>query len=313
MTLRAVIVALISTGVAGCGAKSTTTSTPGPMPPVAVTPPALPPDMVGSFAPVGWLLGDWHAAEGGDAVHWVAADGTLYGVRFAGGSWRVMIIDDGDGKADKADGLRRHIDLGEGLAEIEQREVKAEDGYVRFGTGGAEIGISIEYRLDLEQLVVTESVGPERREEHATELVGRSGRSMPPAPVRYRRTSDDAAPELEAADRAFDADTAAEGVAGWVKWFAPDGVLWRGERFAGRDAIGAKLQPTLETGALRWQPVASRMLGDGIGFTVGTATWTAKADAAPSWRGSYVTIWRKQADGTWKVAYDTGRTAQPAM
>jgi ketosteroid isomerase-like protein len=61
----------------------------------------------------------------------------------------------------------------------------------------------------------------------------------------------------------------------------------------------------LSTGTLAWEPFASGG-SDRIGFTVGKATFAAK-DPANSWRSSYVTIWRRQDDGAWKVWFDTGR------
>ena len=51
------------------------------------------------------------------------------------------------------------------------------------------------------------------------------------------------------------------------------------------------------------------MLGHGdLGYTVGT--WERRA--APGGgqtavtRGNYLTVWKKQADGAWRVSFDTG-------
>lgn len=72
---------------------------------------------------------------------------------------------------------------------------------------------------------------------------------------------------------------------------APD-LVEADRRFAAdRDPIASGLAPTAATtGAL--------------GFTVGT-TRPTPADTAPR-RGAYVTIWRRQDDGTWSVLFDTG-------
>jgi ketosteroid isomerase-like protein len=64
----------------------------------------------------------------------------------------------------------------------------------------------------------------------------------------------------------------------------------------------------LTSGRLDWAPIASGKSGD-LGFTVGKATFTgAKPD--DGWRSTYVTIWRRQPDGAWKVLFDTGRVVQ---
>ena len=114
------------------------------------------------------------------------------------------------------------------------------------------------------------------------------------------------APELEAADLAFAKDVDARGVAGWTAAFAPDGVMVRrGQRLIGHDAVAEAIAPVLTDGKLAWAPIASRRQGD-VGFTVGKATHTGK----DSWKSTYITMWRKQADGSWKVLLDTGRPAQ---
>jgi len=43
---------------------------------------------------------------------------------------------------------------------------------------------------------------------------------------------------------------------------------------------------------------------------VGRASSPAHDHAADGWRSTYVTIWRRQPDGAWKVLFDTGRIVQ---
>jgi len=121
----------------------------------------------------------------------------------------------------------------------------------------------------------------------------------------FHRTTAAAAPELEAADVAFAKDVDARGVAGWTAAFAPDGVMVRrDQRLIGHDAVAEAITPVLGDGKLAWAPIASRRQGD-VGFTVGKATHTGK----DPWKSTYLTLWRKQADGSWKVQLDTGRPA----
>jgi ketosteroid isomerase-like protein len=82
--------------------------------------------------------------------------------------------------------------------------------------------------------------------------------------------------------------------------------MWRRSgRVEGAAAIAEAMRETLTDGTLSWAPIASRRLGD-LGFTVGKASYRGKE----SWRSTYVTIWRRQADGSWKVLFDTGRLVQ---
>jgi len=99
--------------------------------------------------------------------------------------------------------------------------------------------------------------------------------------------------------------TRARGVDGWVDAFAPDGWMLRAAGKVERAAIADVMRPLLTAGTLSWAPVASGKAGN-LGFTVGKATFTG-ATPADGWRSSYVTIWRQQPDGSWRVLFDTGR------
>ena len=62
---------------------------------------------------------------------------------------------------------------------------------------------------------------------------------------------------------------------------------------------------------LSWTPIRGEVIGAGdIGYTTGRSVFRQK-DAngkVTERRGQYVTIWRKQTDGSWKVVFDTGST-----
>jgi ketosteroid isomerase-like protein len=73
----------------------------------------------------------------------------------------------------------------------------------------------------------------------------------------------------------------------WAPFFAPDG-------------------PTLT-----WAPTTGEVIGAGdLGYTTGRSVFSTKEADGKSTerRGQYITIWKKQADGSWKVIYDTGST-----
>jgi len=132
------------------------------------------------------------------------------------------------------------------------------------------------------------------------------------------RASDRDTPALMASDARFDADVAARGVDAWVEWFAPNGVQGRGDRppVVGHAAIRALMEKSLGQGAtLRWKPKRAQVVVPGkLGTTTGRYEFRSKdAKGKPvKATGTYLTVWQKQADGTWKVIYDTGVPDPPA-
>ncbi|MBE0593988.1 MAG: DUF4440 domain-containing protein [Gemmatimonadales bacterium] len=118
--------------------------------------------------------------------------------------------------------------------------------------------------------------------------------------------------DLMDADRAFAIATAEQGTAGWVSFFADDGTMFRGGKpVVGHDAIRALMAPALDNDAysLTWAPEVGEIAVSGdLGYTRGR--WESRSagqDGAVSVRtGSYVTIWKKVADGSWKVTLDIG-------
>ena len=117
--------------------------------------------------------------------------------------------------------------------------------------------------------------------------------------------------ELMAADRAFDAATQAEGSSGWVRFFDAQGAMvqqGRGE-IRGLDAIQGAVASLDEPGfTLTWEPVRAAGSDDGtLGYTVGRyESRTVLAGDTTVAHGLYVSIWRRQPDGSLKVVMDLG-------
>jgi uncharacterized protein (TIGR02246 family) len=118
---------------------------------------------------------------------------------------------------------------------------------------------------------------------------------------------------LMAADRAFDSATAASRLEGWVGFFADSGRQTdrHGDFVIGHDAIRAHMAGFLgdTTYQLRWKPDHARVSGDGtLGYTMGRSeTWKRQGDSSVVvGRSRYLTVWRKQRDGSWKVDADIG-------
>jgi ketosteroid isomerase-like protein len=266
----------------GCSGAAATAPTPHRAPPAASA------ELSPALAPLAWWLGDWDAADGNGAEHWVAAGGAIYGVSLHRGTFEVMIVDDGDGPT--SDGVLRFYAMPDGARSVEFRQQAVAERAATFANEAHDFPKTIGYRIEGDGLVAV--LGGGGKEER----------------FAFKRGTAHPAPALEDADRVFAADTGKRGVEGWVAAFdAGGGMVRRGARVE-RAGIAEVMQPLLSSGRLDWAPIASGADGD-LGFTVGKATFTG-AKPEDGWRSTYVTIWRRQADGSWKVLFDTGRPVQ---
>lgn len=127
------------------------------------------------------------------------------------------------------------------------------------------------------------------------------------------------APEqvLLKADRDFAQATAQRRLEGWMEYMAEDAVLFSAKPVVGKSAIRDFQAPAFANPEfqLQWQPTRAEMFPSGdMGYTVGRYELHAKnAKGEPVVRhGSYLTVWKKQADGSWKVVADGGSPDKPA-
>ena len=82
----------------------------------------------------------------------------------------------------------------------------------------------------------------------------------------------------------------------------------------GREAVAKEWAPYFQTNGprLTWKPTKAEILGHGdLGYTVGSwerraAPAGGQAPATAVTRGNYLTVWKKQSDGAWRIAFDTG-------
>jgi hypothetical protein len=246
-----------------------------PAPPSSELSPAL--------VPLAWWLGDWQGERGTE--QWVAAGGAMFGIALAkDGTFEVMIVDDAPGPG-PADGVRRFIAMPNGgdATEFVERAIAGES--VTFANDAHDFPKTVAYRKAAPGLVATIAGGDKSIDFEF-------------APATLAR-----APALEEADLAFSADTGKRGLAGWLAAFEDQGgMIRKGKRVEGHAAIAELMTELLASGTLAWTPIASGVAGK-VGFTVGKATFSG----AKPWRSSYVTIWRQQPDGSWKVWFDAGR------
>ena len=119
------------------------------------------------------------------------------------------------------------------------------------------------------------------------------------------------------ADRAFARATAANGTESWVTTFTEDGMMFNGSQpVVGHGAIRDFMGPAFDSGnfSLTWDPVAGEISGSGdLGYTRGR--WESRATSSDGSEivriGMYVTIWRLNAEGEWRVALDIGAPDEP--
>ena len=98
----------------------------------------------------------------------------------------------------------------------------------------------------------------------------------------------------------------------FVTYFAEDGVeLDDGGGISSRDAI-RKQPPWPEGTSLTWTPVKADMAASGdLGYTYGNYVFKSKdKEGKPvTHYGKYMSIWKKQKDGSWKVVVDMGNSS----
>jgi len=130
------------------------------------------------------------------------------------------------------------------------------------------------------------------------------GRSAPPAAKR------DA---LLAADRAFDAATAERKIEGFSSFLADNVSTLRADQpvLRGKAALQQDWKSLLENRSisLRWQPISAEISKSGdLGYTVGSYVMnrTDEKGSVILGTGKYLTVWRLQNNGAWKVEFDTG-------
>jgi hypothetical protein len=244
--------------VAACGGSALPPAGPSPTASAPATPTA-------TLADLGWLAGQWHSPE--LDVRWQLVAGALYGISLTDTGFEVTIIDDNDDAGTPGPIVLTTWPSGGDPVTFPLRSVSADV---------IELGSSLRF---------TRTANGLQRE------LGKDSFTVVHAPVV-------SAPELEASDRTFAIESQRDGSEAWIRWFAPDGAMWRGTRITGVDPIRAAVTKTLDAGPLAWVPVASGIRGK-LGFTLGTYTFGNR-------RGSYCTIWKQTVAG-WRIAFDVGR------
>ena len=124
--------------------------------------------------------------------------------------------------------------------------------------------------------------------------------------------------EMMAADREFSRVTGEQRLAGFVTFMDDSVGTLRPDSpvIHGREAMAGRWKRLLDNAdlSLDWEPIYAEASGSGdFGFTVGRSVFKQRGEKG--WEvagtGKYVTVWRRQQDGSWKVLFDSGVNDSP--
>lgn len=111
--------------------------------------------------------------------------------------------------------------------------------------------------------------------------------------------------ELLAADRAFAAKAAADGVpAAFNAYAAEDALIVTSDSLSnGRAGIAARYQNWPEGARLEWAPETGRVSARGdMGWTWGNSTYVGPDGVRQT--GRYISVWTRDYEGEWRFAFD---------
>ena len=113
------------------------------------------------------------------------------------------------------------------------------------------------------------------------------------------------------AEHAFAKAAAERGVEGWMEFMAPNAVELLAEPLVGLDQIRAGMNKSFNSPGfkLTWEPTKAEFLGSGdVGFVVGRyeVHYIDSDGKSQVGHGTYLTTWKQQKDGSWKVVSDIG-------
>jgi ketosteroid isomerase-like protein len=123
--------------------------------------------------------------------------------------------------------------------------------------------------------------------------------------------------ELLKADSDFSAMSVKEGMfSAFLFYIADDGVILRDNSLPskGKETLRERFAGKSDTSfVLSWEPLYEKISESGeLGYTYGIHTNLEKATGHIS-KGTYITIWEKQADGSWKFVLDSGTQGLPDL
>jgi ketosteroid isomerase-like protein len=128
---------------------------------------------------------------------------------------------------------------------------------------------------------------------------------------------DDSAGILLKTDRDFSEMSVNGGMfSAFLCYMAEEGVILRDNSYPskGKQALRERFSGKSDTSfVLSWEPLYEKISISGeLGYTYGIHTTLDKATGQVT-KGTYITIWQKQTDGSWKFILDTGTQGLPDL
>ena len=117
---------------------------------------------------------------------------------------------------------------------------------------------------------------------------------------------DEAVRSMVDAERKFYESGQAKGTrAAFLEWLADDAIVFRPGPVNGKEAWSKRTETGFD---LVWEPAFAAIARSGdFGYDTGPSKWRArKTDPEFSGYGHFISVWKKQKDGAWKVALDCG-------
>lgn len=116
---------------------------------------------------------------------------------------------------------------------------------------------------------------------------------------------------LVEAERSFSRTSEEKGIReAFLTWLAPDAVVFRPAPVEGRP-VYERMDPA-NPAVLTWAPEIADVSASGeLGYTSGPYELRPSRDSEPTGFGHYVSIWKRQPDGAWRVVLDAGITHAP--
>lgn len=102
----------------------------------------------------------------------------------------------------------------------------------------------------------------------------------------------------------------------WLSYFSLEEAAVPLPPTAGKEAMTKRYHEMFSDASvtLKWEPINGEMFASGkMGYTTGKFVMRFKDDDGrmKESTGRYITVWRKQKDGSWKIVTDTGSSDGP--
>ncbi len=123
--------------------------------------------------------------------------------------------------------------------------------------------------------------------------------------------------QLMQVDRDFNRATQENRLDGWMQYWDDTGVMDRVQPVVGKDAVRKELTAQWANPSfhLTWEPTDAHLFPGGKkGYTHGTWVLTQNGKDGKPIRitGEYLTVWRQNQAGEWKIIWDGGAANPPA-